>query len=446
MCQCFDFFTNFGLKIFKFYLKMKVIVENIAKTCGGRICRFTSLPLKTKSEEKIELEAPFPLLYTRGASLPHISREVLEMCNFDPHLPLLVPLSTTIHMQDTCKALKMPISTFASLPEKMSFVVLNDPTEEIRLGVQDMKSMSLVTRKGRHPLTSDKFMDLIDAFQPDFYHVLCDGWTPKDASKKRLSKALDKSKKFFEECLTKHQKMEKSGSFFVAAVEGGLNIDARKDMMNFLKQHENEIDGYLLDGLHMNGLSTVSLMENPEDLKKFYEIIDFCTKTLPESKPKFMFGPFPPPMILQLVKRGVDVFDTSYGYMATQSANALIFDFEQGGEGKFALNLSDEAFKEDFSPLKEGCACLTCKNHTRAYINHLVICRELLGQTLLMIHNTHHYLEFFKTIRKSVKEDTLDVLIKCVEQQYSPIDLTEKVRKEKRERLEDEDNVSMVSV
>lgn len=61
-------------------------------------------------------------------------------------------------------------------------------------------------------------------------------------------------------------------------------------------------------------------------------------------------------------------------------------------------------------------------------------------------HNTHHYLKFFESIRNSVKNDSLDALIKRVDQQYKIIDLTEKVRKEKRERLDEDDNVSMTSV
>lgn len=317
-----------------------------------------------------------------------MSKEVLEMCNFDPNLPLLIPLNTTIHMQDACKALKTSITSFSALPEKPSFIVLNDPTDEIRMGLQDKTSMSVMTRCGRRPLTSDKYMDVIEAFQPDFFHVLCDGETPCDASKKRLIKSLDKSKKFFTECLERRKKSEvvsPDSSFMIAAVEGGYSKDARKDMLSFLATHENDIDGYFLDGLHLNGVSATKLMEDSTVSDKLYEILDFCMKSLPESKPKFIFGPYPPPMILQFVKRGIDIFDTSYAYLATQSSHALLFDVEGGRSGEFAIDLSQETFKEDFGPLKEGCGCVTCTKHTRAYINHLMNCKELLGSTLLMM-------------------------------------------------------------
>lgn len=308
------------------------------------------------------------------------------MCNFESNVPLLIPLNTTLHMQDTCQALKTSITSFAGLADKLSFVVLNDPTEEIRMGLQDKISMSVMTRCGRHPINSEKYMDVIEAFQPDFFHVLCDGETPSDASKKRLIKSLDKSKKFFIECLERHKKskaLPHESSFLIAAVEGGYNEHSRKEMLSFLSTHENDIDGYFLDGLHLNGLTVTTLMK--DDINQLYDIVDFCMKDLPEAKPKFMFGPYPPPIILQLVKRGVDIFDTSYAYLATQSLHALLFDVEDGKAGEFAINLSEEMFKEDFSPLKQGCTCVTCLKHTRAYIHHLMNCKELLGSTLLMM-------------------------------------------------------------
>ncbi|XP_052202465.1 uncharacterized protein LOC127808121 isoform X3 [Diospyros lotus] len=58
----------------------------------------------------------------------------------------------------------------------------------------------------------------------------------------------------------------------------------------------------------------------------------------------------------------------------------------------------------DTSPLVDGCSCYTCQNHTKAYINHLLNVHEMLAQILLEIHNTHHYLGFFRVIREAIKE------------------------------------------
>ena len=64
-------------------------------------------------------------------------------------------------------------------------------------------------------------------------------------------------------------------------------------------------------------------------------------------------------------------------------------------------------YREDFHPLVEGCGCYCCKNHKRAYIHHLLVTNELLAGVLLMLHNTAHYLSFFKALRDAVAGDRL---------------------------------------
>uniref|UniRef100_A0A336M3I6 Queuine tRNA-ribosyltransferase accessory subunit 2 n=1 Tax=Culicoides sonorensis TaxID=179676 RepID=A0A336M3I6_CULSO len=424
---------------------MKVIVENVAKQCGGRICRITSLPSRLGADVNKEFETPMVLQYTRGASFPHMSREVLELSNFDINLPIQIPLTSTFHMHEALKVLKQPITSFSALPERPSFIVFNDPAEETRTGHNDKESMALFTRNGKVPITCEKYMEIVETFQPDFFHVLCDGVTPHDCSKKRVIKAVDKSMKFFDDCLEKFKKSEQlKQSFLIASIEGGFSKESRQEIIKFLSKYENEINGYFLDGFHLNGLTAT---KDDTFNEKFYEIIDFCIKSLPDSKLRFMFGAYPPLTILKLIQKGVDVFDTSYAYLATQSAHALLFDVSDENNTEYAIDLSQEIFKDDFGPLKKDCKCLACKNHTRAYVNHLMNCKELLGSTLLMIHNTHHYLEFFRNIRESIKEDKLDVLIKILEKQHKTIDLQEKQR-EKQPRFDDddEDNASMNSV
>jgi queuine tRNA-ribosyltransferase subunit QTRTD1 len=68
----------------------------------------------------------------------------------------------------------------------------------------------------------------------------------------------------------------------------------------------------------------------------------------------------------------------------------------------YAMNLKDESFKDDFSPLVGTCSCYTCRCHTRGYLNHLLATQEMLGPTLLMIHNLYHLGTFFTSIRDSI--------------------------------------------
>lgn len=67
-------------------------------------------------------------------------------------------------------------------------------------------------------------------------------------------------------------------------------------------------------------------------------------------------------------------------------------------------------YQDDFRPLVEGCGCYCCKNHQRAYLHHLLVTNELLAGVLLMIHNTAHYLGFFRALREALAGDKLDLL------------------------------------
>lgn len=94
-------------------------------------------------------------------------------------------------------------------------------------------------------------------------------------------------------------------------------------------------------------------------------------------------------MVLDLVTAGVDVFDNTLAYIYTESQNAFIFNFDVTKEknNKEGLHVSvvGDDIKENFEPILDGCSCLTCKNHTLAYIRHLFDSKELLGSILLMM-------------------------------------------------------------
>ncbi|MCQ2564524.1 MAG: tRNA-guanine transglycosylase, partial [Clostridia bacterium] len=61
--------------------------------------------------------------------------------------------------------------------------------------------------------------------------------------------------------------------------------------------------------------------------------------------------------------------------------------------------------KEDFSPLDDECDCYCCKNHTKAYLHHLVMCNEILGARLLSLHNIRFSLKMMEDMRKAINED-----------------------------------------
>lgn len=151
-------------------------------------------------------------------------------------------------------------------------------------------------------------------------------------------------------------------------------------------QRHTEIDGYILDGFHNNG-STATLLPSTE----LNTLVTGCVNALPPTKLRIAFGAYAPATVLQLCAAGVDLFDNSYAYMATKHACALVFEVEDNEATQaevptsYDLDLADESYKTDFSPLRRGCVCLTCTKHTRAYVHHLVKTNELLASILLMM-------------------------------------------------------------
>lgn len=128
-----------------------------------------------------------------------------------------------------------------------------------------------------------------------------------------------------------------------APVEGGYNEDYRQKSIKLLNDYENQeiIGGYFLDGFHSSGETAKQL-----DALKVCGIVEKCIVQLPVNKLKIMFGAYNPALVIQLIQLGVDVFDTTYAYLATSNNRALTFTFDINRcasdlESPFAIDLSD---------------------------------------------------------------------------------------------------------
>jgi queuine tRNA-ribosyltransferase subunit QTRTD1 len=288
---------------------------------------------------------------------------------------------------------------------------MKEPTEVSKSGHNEREAVPIFTKRGKYLLSPKTFMKIVQAFQPNLYHMLCDGDTSQESGEKRTFKSVEKTDNFFKECLQIHKQSDKlKMSKIIASVEGGYNKKARELSIKYLNEYQAEIAGFLIDGLHTNGPDVIDMPEEPA-----IEIVNFVNSFLPAEKPRFTLGPYSPKMILELVKSGVDVFDSSYALVKTSQNEAITFKFDindtENLRNKPEIDLADPIYKDEFEPFVKGCACIACKKHTRAYVHHLVNTKEMLAPILLMIHNLHHYIEFFKVIREHVKNDTIDKLI-----------------------------------
>ena len=101
-------------------------------------------------------------------------------------------------------------------------------------------------------------------------------------------------------------------------MEGGLDIKARTKSVKELRARD--VEGYLLDGFHLNGASSANLQ-----FESIQSVLRETVSLLPAEKTKLYFGVTNPALLFKLVREGVDVFDTSYPFMVTEKDSALVF-------------------------------------------------------------------------------------------------------------------------
>lgn len=370
------------------------------------------------------------------------SLQVLELSGFDvtKDFGICLPLYNVDQMDKPVALLKKSLADFVGLKECLTLCCLKSPVEFCPSGSHEKGSVPLFKKSGRTKISPERYMNVMETFQPDFYTTLADGDTFMNCPKKRVIKSCERSEEFFSYCVGRHATSTtlKSSSAMIASVEGAYNEFERKRLITQMKDHEGDINGYFIDGLHRNGAEATTV-----DPLAVTDIVKQTLAMLPTEKLKFMLGAYLPHHLLDLVSCGVDVFDTSLVNLATNCNRALVFNFDIANPVRASppeIDLKDAKFKEDFSPFLDGCQCKACRSHTRAYTNHLLLTRELLGPTLLSIHNLYHYKTFFEAIRDAIKADKLPQLIELVSAQYKDSKLvyqieepTEKTNKENKD-------------
>ena len=166
-------------------------------------------------------------------------------------------------------------------------------------------------------------------------------------------------------------------------------------------------DGYAIGGTSVG-----------EDKETMYKMIDYGIKYLPEDKVRYLMGVGDPYDLFEGVERGVDLFDCVHPTRLARHGHA----FTKYGK----INLKNAKYKEDFTKVDTSCDCECCKNYTKAYIRHLLVAEETLGQRLLSIHNLRFLIRIMENIRTSIKEDRFLEYKKEFIENYSLIERTKK--------------------
>ena len=125
-----------------------------------------------------------------------------------------------------------------------------------------------------------------------------------------------------------------------------------------------------------------------------YDVLEHVVPELPADKPVYLMGVGTPANILEAVDRGVDFFDCVYPTRNGRHGHA----YTRFGK----INLLNARFETDDRPIEEGCGCPACRNHSRAYVRHLLKSGEMLGCRLMVMHNLYFYNNMMEEIRDAL--------------------------------------------
>ena len=211
-----------------------------------------------------------------------------------------------------------------------------------------------------------------------------DECTPYPCEEKYASDSLERTLRWARRCRAwiTDQHTEHRPLLF-GIVQGATYCDLREKSARTLV--EMEFDGYAIGG--------VSVGEPESEMMR---AIEFSEPFLPSERPRYAMGLGAPAQIVEMVARGVDMFECVLSTRLARNGTA----FTEIG----TINLKNNPYRLDERPIEEECACATCRIFTRGYIRHLVKAEEILGLRLITIHNLHFYLNLMDRIRTSLDD------------------------------------------
>lgn len=207
-------------------------------------------------------------------------------------------------------------------------------------------------------------------------------------TRKYQERSLERTRLWALRCLDEHKRLtnERNNKPYQAlfgVLQGAQFEDLRRKAARDLgSMNSSDIE---FDGFGMGGALDKSMLGT---------IVSWMAEELPVNKPRHLLGIGEPTDLFAGVENGADTFDC---VSPTREARTSAVYSRTG-----RFNVSNGAYKRDFSPIDEKCACYTCANYTRAYLNHLFRAKEILGSTLATIHNLHFTVSLVDQMRESI--------------------------------------------
>ena len=206
---------------------------------------------------------------------------------------------------------------------------------------------------------------------------------PPEASRSELEQAVRRTTLW----AARQQQAERApGQLLFGIAQGGADPELRRRSVE-------EIAGLDLDGNALGGLAI------GEPREQMLETTAWAAELLPQDKARYFMGIGDPAGVLEVIERGIDMFDCVLPTRNARTGSALTWDGQ--------LNIKAARFARDERPLDEGCSCPACARFTRAYVRHLLNQQEILGLRLLSLHNLRFLIDLVAGARAAIERGEL---------------------------------------
>ncbi len=239
----------------------------------------------------------------------------------------------------------------------------------------------------KHLFTPENVMDTQRIIGADIIMAF-DECTPYPCDYRYARRSLDMTHRWLKRCCDRFDSTEPLYGYdqtLFPIVQGSVYKDLRE-------KSAETIASFGREGNAIGGLSV------GEPAEEMYAMTEVVTNILPHDKPRYLMGVGTPVNILENIALGIDMFDC---VMPTRNArNGMLFT--QNG----IINIKNEKWKDDFSPIEAESDLLVDQIHTKAYLRHLIRSQEILGAQIASLHNLHFYLWLVKQAREKIVDGT----------------------------------------
>lgn len=211
---------------------------------------------------------------------------------------------------------------------------------------------------------------------------------PDPTNRAQVADACARTRAWLTRCVARHREHggEETGQALFGIVQGGIHEDLRRENLEAALAHD--LVGYAVGG--------VSVGEEREHMRA---AVSASAPFLPANRPRYLMGVGTPEDFFDAIERGIDLFDCVTPTRHGRNHNA----FTSRGR----VNLRNQVWREDVSPLDPECACPACTGFSKGVLRHLCTSDEMLGPMLVTLHNLHFFHRLMERIRAAIAEKRL---------------------------------------